>query len=126
MTARKSQVKATRLFLAAHTPLRHPQPRGLRRDVALGPQRGHMGGSDATQSWPELCRPADFCQTQKGDDRLLESRSGESARLHSTEGETEARDAMNHSVQNVGEAGGGERRKRREERKREGREGPES
>lgn len=36
----------------------NPQPSSLWKDVVLGPQGGDMGESDATQSWPGLCRQA--------------------------------------------------------------------
>lgn len=60
MPARKSQLKATRLFLAVHTPLSHPQPSSLRRVAALGPRRGPTGESGvlkAGQSFTDQLMP---------------------------------------------------------------------
>lgn len=95
------------------------------RVVALGPRRGHTGESGAAQSWPELYRPADARHRMgtPGSQRA----GAESARLHFTEGETEARDAMNHSCAACGR-GWGQGRGGKEggkERKREGTGGPE-
>lgn len=56
-----------------------------------------MGESEATQSWPGVSRPVDAGHRE----RTTESRSRQSERLHFTERETEAREAMGPRVQNV-------------------------
>lgn len=119
--AGKSQVKATRFFLKAHVPLRHPQPSSLRRDVALGPQK------DTWESQvPFKAGQGSTDQLMPGPERGPQN-PRESSRLHFTEGgdwEWRCDEPQGAECGRDQGVGGGEKEEGGE-REREWREGPE-